>query len=66
MYESSIRSYFSGSFDLTDLWALDDVIAADMTIVFAFIARVSTYPDSLGYKADFKAIVRALCPDLAD
>lgn len=55
-----------GSFDLTDLWALDDAIATDMTIVFAFIARVSMYPDSLGYKTDFKTIVRAWRPDLAD
>lgn len=55
-----------GSFDLTALWALDDAITADMATVFAFIARVSKYPDSLGYEADFKAIVRAWRPDLAD
>ncbi|MXS77958.1 hypothetical protein ABF87_08280 [Nitrosomonas sp. JL21] len=55
-----------GSFDLTALWALDDAITADMAIVFAFIARVSKYPDSLGYEADFKAIVHAWRPDLDD
>lgn len=55
-----------GSFDLTELWALDDAITADMTTVFAFIARVSKYPDSLGYEADFKAIVRAWRPELAE
>ncbi|EGG4299923.1 TPA: hypothetical protein MAE81_005111 [Klebsiella pneumoniae] len=55
-----------GSFDLTALWALDDAITADMTTVFAFVARVSKYPDSLGYEADFKAIVRAWRPELAD
>ena len=55
-----------GSFDLTALWALDDAITADMATVFAFIARVSKYPDSLGYEADFKAIVRAWRPELAD
>jgi hypothetical protein len=55
-----------GSFDLTELWALDDAITADMTTVFAFIARVSKYPDSLGYEADFNAIMRAWRPDLAE
>lgn len=55
-----------GSFDLTELWALDDAITADMKTVFAFIARVSKYPDCLGYEADFKAIVRAWRPDLAE
>jgi hypothetical protein len=55
-----------GSFDLTALWALDDAITVDMATVFAFIARVSKYPDSLGYEANFKAIVRAWRPELAD
>ncbi len=55
-----------GSFDLTELRALDDAITADMTTVFAFIARVSKYPDRLGYEADFKAIVRIWRPDLAE
>lgn len=54
-----------GGFDLTELWALDDAITADMTTVFAFIARVNKYPDSLGYEDDFKAIVRAWRPELA-
>lgn len=53
-----------GSFDLTSLWALDEAITIDMLAVFAFIARVSKYPDSLGYEADFKAIVRAWRPEL--
>lgn len=29
-------------------------------------ARVSKFPDSLGYEADFKAIVRAWRPELSD
>jgi len=29
-----------GSFDLTNLWAVDDAIAADMATVFLLIARV--------------------------
>lgn len=53
-----------GSFDLTVLWALDDDITADMTTVFSLIARVRKYPDSLGYEADFNAIVRAWRPEL--
>lgn len=55
-----------GSFDLTALWGVDLDIAADMVTVFALIARVNSYPDSLGYEADFKAIVRAWRPELAD
>ena len=48
-----------GGFDLTNLWTLDEGIAADMATVFAFIAKHSTYPDSLGYGDDFKEIVLA-------
>ena len=55
-----------GSFDLTTLWALDDAITADVVTVFALRARVSKYPDSLGYAAEFKAIIRAWRPELAD
>jgi hypothetical protein len=53
-----------GSFDLTTLWSVDSDIAVDMMTVFALIARVHNYPDSLGYEADFKAIVRAWRPEL--
>jgi hypothetical protein len=55
-----------GDFDLTTLWGLDSDIAADMVIVFALIARVNGYSDSLGYEDDFKAIVRAWRPELTD
>jgi hypothetical protein len=55
-----------GGFDLTHLWALDDAITADITAVFAFIARVSQYPDTLGYGADFKTIVHEWRPNLVD
>ncbi|MDC6409532.1 hypothetical protein LOD50_10375 [Xylella fastidiosa subsp. multiplex] len=54
-----------GSFNLTNLWGLDYAITVDMTTVFIFIARVSKYPDSLGYEADFKAILRQWRPELA-
>lgn len=53
-----------GSFDLTNLWAVDATIGDDMVTVFAMIAKVNSYPDSLGYSADFAAIVHAWRPEL--
>ena len=44
---------------------LDDVIATDMTFVFSFIALVSMYSDSLGYKDNFIVIMPAGRPNLA-
>lgn len=55
-----------GSFDLTTLWGVDDVIAEDMVTVFGLIARVHQYPDTLGYDPQFRAIVRAWRPELSD
>ena len=55
-----------GAFDLTSLWALDTDIVADMTTVFGLIGRVHRYPDSLGYEAEFKAIVQSWRPELGD
>jgi hypothetical protein len=37
-----------------------------MVTVFALIARIHKYPDSLGYEADFKAILCAWRPELTD
>lgn len=54
-----------GSFDLTTLWGVDEEIAADMVTVFAMIARVQRYPDTLGYTKSFEAVVRAWRPELA-
>lgn len=51
-----------GGFDPTDLWAVDERIAADMLCVIACIARTRAYPDTLGYKAPFEALVRAWRP----
>jgi len=45
-----------GHFDITNLWAVDAVIVADMQIVFGMIARVRVYPDVLGYEEQFKTI----------
>jgi hypothetical protein len=54
-----------GGFDLTTLWSVDPDIAVDMITVFALIARVNSYPDSLGYEVDFKAIIQTWRPELA-
>lgn len=53
-----------GGFDLTDLWAVDAAIAADMVSVFALVARHSAYPDTLvpELQADFEALVHAWRP----
>ena len=53
-----------GAFDLTDLWAVDDTIAADMVTLFGFIANTQRYPDTLGFGAPFEALVRQWRPDL--
>lgn len=53
-----------GKFDLTELWAIDTAIAADMVTVFAFVARVHSYPDKLGFSRQFEAVVRAWRPEL--
>ncbi len=55
-----------GGFDLTTLWAVDDAVATDMAAVFALVARVHQYPDTLGYEDDFKAVIKAWRPELAD
>lgn len=47
-----------GGFDLTNLFSVDDSLAADMVTIFALIARVNEYPDTLGFGKDFEAIVR--------
>jgi len=48
-----------GGFDMTTLWGVDAKIAADMVMVFAFIAGCHCYPDDLGYGEEFRRIVRA-------
>ena len=53
-----------GAFDLTNLWAVDAAIADDMVAVVRLIASASKYPDTLGYKDDFVAIVHAWRPEL--
>jgi len=53
-----------GSFDLTNLWAVDPGVAADMVMVLAYIAGTRQYPDALGYGEDFLEIVKAWRPEL--
>ena len=47
----------NGGFDLTDLWNVDHAIAQDMVSVFGFVADMRSYPDVLGYEADFRQMV---------
>lgn len=51
-----------GGFDLTDLWAVDAGIARDMVTVFCMVARVHSWPDTLGYGARFEPLVAAWRP----
>ena len=53
-----------GGFDLTNLFSVDDSIAADMVTVVALIARLSRYPDTLGFGKEFEGIVREWRPEL--
>lgn len=46
-----------GGFDFTDLWSVDAAIASDMLLLVSCIARVGSYPDSLGYGDDFREVV---------
>ena len=53
-----------GGFDLTNLFAVGDAIAADMSTVLALIARLNKYPDTLGFGNDFETIVREWRPEI--
>jgi hypothetical protein len=46
-----------GGFDITDAWACDDGIVADIISVFRIAALCNRYPDSLGYESEFQRIV---------
>lgn len=54
-----------GHFDLTSLWGLEPHIAGDVVAVFGLISQLCSYPDQLGYEADFKEIIRVWRPHLA-
>lgn len=53
-----------GGFDFTKMWGCDEEISEDMIVVFAYVARNSRYPDTLGFEADFAGIIRAWRPEL--
>lgn len=55
-----------GGFDLTDLWGLDKSLRNDAVTVFSMVARVNSYPDTLGFKPQFERIVADWRPQLGE
>ncbi|MFP3709295.1 hypothetical protein SB783_35350 [Paraburkholderia sp. SIMBA_009] len=55
-----------GSYDITTGWGLDEDIANDVCTVFRLATRANRYPDTLGYAAQFEAVVRAWRPELVE
>jgi hypothetical protein len=53
-----------GGFDLTTMWGCDEAIVDDMVVLFSFIGYNNRYPDTLGFEADFMAIVQEWRPEL--
>lgn len=53
-----------GSFDLTNLWAVDGEVADDMVTVFRLIADYQEYPTAYGLGKDFEQIVAEWRPEL--
>ena len=53
-----------GGFDLTDFWAVDTSLCQDMLVVVQLVAREQSYPDTLGYKRHFDALIRTWRPHL--
>lgn len=53
-----------GGFNLIDLWAVDSDISSDMVLVFSLVRQFHKYPDTLGYKKEFEALVRQWRPNL--
>jgi len=55
-----------GGYDLTTAWGVDEAIMEDMCVVFRLASRANSYPDRLGYSAQFEAIVHEWRPELLD
>ena len=54
-----------GGWDPVDLWGLDLELRADILRMLAYLATPNArYPDNLGYKAQFEALVRSWRPHL--
>jgi hypothetical protein len=51
-----------GKWDPTDLWSVDAGIAQDMLTVLGFIADCHAYPNELGYRAQFLALIQKWRP----
>lgn len=54
-----------GGFNMSALWECDDEIVEDMTVVLGVIGKLKVYPDTLGYKDDFEALVQEWRPEVA-
>ena len=54
-----------GAFNLTHLLSVDDIIAVDMIEVCRLIAESCSFPDGLGYKDQFLALVEKWRPEFA-
>jgi hypothetical protein len=53
-------------FDFTTMWGCDEEIVEDMIVVFAYVARNNSYPDTLGFEADFASIIHEWRPELEE
>ena len=53
-----------GGFNLRDIWATDAEVCKDMLATFELVSRLRSYPDELGYKAEFGEIERLWRPGL--
>ncbi|GGD58516.1 DUF7673 family protein [Pseudoxanthomonas indica] len=53
-----------GGFDLTDLWVVDQAIRSDMLTTLGLILKSHSYPDTLGYGAQFEKLISPWRPDL--
>jgi hypothetical protein len=53
-----------GGFDITDLWGLDREIAIDCCKLMAWVATNQHYPDDLGFREQFDALIRYWRPNL--
>ena len=53
-----------GKWDPTDLWAVDAQISEDILVLLRGIDASRSYPDTLGYKAQFDRLVREWRPHL--
>lgn len=53
-----------GGWDPTDLWALDSQICEDILVLLKGIEASRSFPDTLGYKAQFDRLVQEWRPHL--